>query len=60
MARKREVYGVAEIAEKLGVARQVVAKWKYRGKLPAPDEVLAAGPVWLSASLREFFEEEEK
>lgn len=51
---------MAEIAEEIGVSRMVVAKWKYRGKLPAPDEVLAAGPVWLSASLSEFFEKEEK
>ncbi|WP_242121950.1 AAA family ATPase [Sphingomonas lacusdianchii] len=39
--------GVAEIAEMLGVSKQVVANWRGRkGGFPAPTATLKAGPVW--------------
>ncbi|TCP96419.1 chromosome partitioning protein [Sphingomonas sp. PP-F2F-A104-K0414] len=42
-----ELVGVAEIAEMLGVSKQVVANWRGRkGGFPVPTATLKAGPVW--------------
>ena len=39
--------GVAEIAEMLGVSKQVVGNWRTRkGGFPAPMATLKSGPVW--------------
>lgn len=45
---QRRFYGIAEIAEALGVDRQLVTVWRRRSShgLPAPDEELASGPLW--------------
>jgi predicted site-specific integrase-resolvase len=45
------LYGIAEIAETLGVTRNLVALWHHRGKLPPPDQVLKAGPVWTGETI---------
>lgn len=37
---------IAAIAERLGVPKDTVNKWRYRGVLPEPDYQLAVGPVW--------------
>ncbi len=44
----RELYGLAEIAETLGLTRQAVTVWRKRRSwgMPEPDVELASGPVW--------------
>ncbi|HSX21146.1 MAG TPA: hypothetical protein VLE97_00035 [Gaiellaceae bacterium] len=46
-----KLYGIAEIAEALGVTRGLVAQWNFRGKLPEPDAALAMGPVWTAKTI---------
>lgn len=42
-----DLVGVAEVAEMLGVSKQVVANWRARkGGFPPPTAMLKAGPVW--------------
>jgi hypothetical protein len=45
---RRELYGIAEIAEALGQSRQLVTVWRRRRTraMPEPDAELASGPVW--------------
>src|SRR5438067_1569327 len=43
---ERRVYGVAEIAQAVGISRDLAAQWHRRGKLPPPTDRLATGPVW--------------
>jgi hypothetical protein len=49
-----EVVGVAEAAKLLGVSKQRVLQLTERDDFPAPMVRLAAGPVWLAASIRAF------
>jgi hypothetical protein len=50
---RRACYGIAEIADALGVARQLVAAWRRRRShgMPEPDAELASGPVWLGSTI---------
>jgi hypothetical protein len=50
---RRRFYGIAEIAEALGVDRQLVTVWRRRSShgLPAPDEELASGPLWAAETV---------
>lgn len=42
-----DLVGVAEIADMLGVSKQVVANWRTRkGSFPDPAVTLRSGPVW--------------
>lgn len=49
----RQHYGIAEIADALGVDRQLVTVWRRRRSrgMPEPDDELAAGPLWLAATI---------
>jgi len=43
---KSEPVGLAEIAERLGVARATVDQWRARGLLPAPRWTVGGRPAW--------------
>ena len=45
---RRRYYGIAEIADAVGVDRQLVTMWRRRSShgMPDPDEELSSGPVW--------------
>lgn len=51
--RTRRFYGIAEIAEALGVDRQLVTVWRRRSShgLPVPDEELSSGPLWTAETI---------
>lgn len=49
--------GVAEIAQRIGKPRNVVAQWVVRGKLPEPDARLAMGPVWREETIEAWLTE---
>lgn len=38
--------GIVEIAERLGVERSTVDKWRERDLLPAPDFSVGGRPAW--------------
>lgn len=52
-SRGRRHYGIAEIADALGVDRQLVTVWRRRLSrgLPPPDDELASGPLWVAATI---------
>jgi hypothetical protein len=52
-AARHAIYGIAEIADALGVGRQLVAAWRRRRShgMPEPDAELASGPVWLGDTI---------
>ncbi len=58
MSSGRRYYGIAEIADSLGVDRQLVTVWRRRLSrgMPPPDDELAAGPVWVAASIEPWIE----
>jgi hypothetical protein len=45
---RKAFYGIAEIAEALGLNRQLVTAWRRRRShnLPEPDAELSSGPIW--------------
>lgn len=49
----RKHYGIAEIADTLGIDRQLVTVWRRRRSrgMPEPDDELAAGPLWLAETI---------
>lgn len=47
-----DVVGISEVADRLGVQRATVDRWRQRGLMPAPTWDLAGGPVWLWADVQ--------
>jgi hypothetical protein len=49
----RRFYGIAEIAEALGIDRQLVTVWRRRSShaMPPPDDELSSGPLWTAATI---------
>jgi transposase-like protein len=45
---RKSFYGIAEIAEALGLNRQLVTAWRRRRShgIPEPDAELSSGPIW--------------
>jgi hypothetical protein len=45
---RKAFYGIAEIAEALGLNRQLVTAWRRRRShgIPEPDAELSSGPIW--------------
>ena len=45
---RKGFYGIAEIAEALGLNRQLVTAWRRRRShgIPEPDAELSSGPIW--------------
>ncbi len=41
-----DMVSMAEIAERLGVSRQTVARWQRRGLLPDPSSYAGDEPEW--------------
>src|SRR5690242_18660766 len=56
---RRRHYGIAEIADALGADRQLVTVWRRRLSrgMPPPDDELAAGPLWVAATIEPWIEE---
>lgn len=48
--------GPEEIAERLGVRRDTVHKWRHRGVLPEPDWIISSLPVWEWETIRAWAE----
>lgn len=57
---RRELYGIAEIADALGQPRQLVTVWRRRRTraMPEPDAELASGPVWLGRTIEPWIDEQ--
>jgi hypothetical protein len=57
MAGRRH-YGIAEVADALGLNRQLVTVWRRRRswEMPEPDDELASGPLWLAATIEPWIE----
>jgi hypothetical protein len=55
---RREFYGIAEIADALGLARGLVTVWRKRRShgMPEPDAELASGPVWRGQTVEPWIE----
>lgn len=41
-----KILGSRELAETLGVSKQLLSIWRKRGKLPTPIAELHCGPIW--------------
>jgi hypothetical protein len=50
---RKAFYGIAEIAEALGLNRQLVTAWRRRRShgIPEPDAELSSGPIWRGESV---------
>jgi hypothetical protein len=57
---RRELYGIAEIADALGQSRQLVTVWRRRRSrgMPEPDAELASGPVWRGGTIEPWIDDQ--
>jgi hypothetical protein len=55
-----KIYGVAEVAAKLGAKPGTVSAWVRRGKTPEPDARLSMGPVWLATTIEPWIKATER
>lgn len=57
---RRELYGIAEIADALGLSRQLVTVWRKRRTrgMPEPDAELASGPVWRGPTIEPWIDDQ--
>lgn len=55
-----DIVGASELAKMLGVPRGQIYVWKNRGKLPEPDVVLAAGPVWRRSTIERWMKQQNR
>jgi hypothetical protein len=55
----RDFYGIAEIADALGLARTLVTVWRRRRShgMPEPDAELASGPIWRGGTVEPWIEQ---
>ncbi|MFC6156066.1 hypothetical protein [Kribbella jiaozuonensis] len=53
MSERKEYYGLAEIADALGLNRQLVTAWRRRRShgIPDPDGELSSGPIWRGTTI---------
>ena len=49
-----DIYGTQELADAAGIQPRTLSAYLVRGGCPAPDVVLACGPVWREATVREW------
>jgi hypothetical protein len=58
-APRRAFYGLAEIADALGLNRQLVTVWRRRRSrgIPEPDAELSSGPIWLGATIEPWIDQ---
>jgi predicted site-specific integrase-resolvase len=56
MGRPLEVYGTAEVAERLGVFKESVSRMIRKGKLQ-PDARLDCGPVFRKSTIDRYLKE---
>jgi transposase-like protein len=56
---RKAFYGIAEIAEALGLNRQLVTAWRRRRShgMPEPDAELSSGPIWLGSSVEAWIDQ---
>ncbi|MFF1820321.1 hypothetical protein ACFVWG_23655 [Kribbella sp. NPDC058245] len=52
-AERKAFYGIAEIADALGLNRQLVTAWRRRRShgIPEPDGELSSGPIWRGTTI---------
>lgn len=57
---RRDLYGIAEIADALDQPRQLVTVWRRRRTrgMPEPDAELASGPVWRGPTIEPWIDDQ--
>jgi hypothetical protein len=60
LSARRDLYGIAEIADALDQPRQLVTVWRRRRTrgMPEPDAELASGPVWRGPTIEPWIDDQ--